>query len=49
MLPDEMFRRLKESGSKFAQDAVEKTASQAKKAVKGKKKLIVRIIAAAIV
>ena len=48
-LPDEMFRRLKESGSKFAQDAVEKTASQAKKAVKGKKKLIVRIIAAAIV
>lgn len=49
VLPDEMFRRLKESGSKFAQDAVEKTASQAKKAVKGKKKLIVRIIAAAIV
>ena len=49
MLPDEMFRRLKESGSKFAQDAVEKTASQAKKAVKGKKKLIVRIIAAVIV
>ena len=49
VLPDEMFRRLKESGSKFAQDAVEKTASQAKKAVKGKNKLIVRIIAAAIV
>lgn len=49
VLPDEMFRRLKESGSKFAQDAVEKTASQAKKAVKGKKKLIVKIIAAAIV
>ena len=49
VLPDEMFRRLKESGSKFAQDAVEKTASQAKKAVKGKKKLIVRIIAAAII
>ena len=49
VLPDEMFRRLKESGSKFAQDAVEKTASLAKKAVKGKKKLIVRIIAAAIV
>lgn len=49
VLPDEMFRRLKESGSKFAQDAVEKTASQAKKAVKGKKKLIVRIIAAVIV
>lgn len=49
VLPDEMFRRLKESGSKFAQDAVEKTASQAKKAVKGKKKLIVIIIAAAIV
>ena len=49
VLPDEMFRRLKERGSKFAQDAVEKTASQAKKAVKGKKKLIVRIIAAAIV
>lgn len=49
VLPDERFRRLKESGSKFAQDAVEKTASQAKKAVKGKKKLIVRIIAAAIV
>lgn len=49
VLPDEMFRRLKESGSKFAQDAVEKTASQAKKAVKGKKKLIVRIIAASIV
>ena len=49
VLPDEMFRRLKESGSKFAQDAVEKTASQAKKAVKGKQKLIVRIIAAAIV
>lgn len=44
LLPDEIIRRLRENGGKFAAKTAAKTAGRAKQAVKGKRKHIKKII-----